>query len=140
MLILSEKLLSLIRRHSESAFPEEGTGVLFGRSAMDIRIATEFFPIKNSALNRQTEFAISEKDLLEVEKKAALKGLDVLGFCHSHVNFEAVASEKDKSFAVPGLSYPIVQVLNGKAAVIKSYAFIGGFEKNNFSEEEIVCQ
>lgn len=139
MLVLSEKILSRIMRHSESTFPEECTGVLLGQAGKETRTATELFPLKNSARHRRTEFAVSDINLLEVEKKASAKGLDVLGFYHSHVNFEAVASEKDKSFAVPGLSYPIVQVLKGKAVAIKSYAFINGFEKNNFSEEEIVC-
>ena len=139
MLVISEKLLSRIRQHSENTFPDECTGIIFGLTDMGVRMATEIYPLKNSALNQRTEFAVSEKDLLKAEKRAATNGMDVLGFYHSHPGFEAVASEKDKSFAVPGLSYPIVQVLKGKAAAIKSYAFIDGFEKTNFTEEEIVC-
>lgn len=140
MLIISENLISRIQQHSENTFPEECTGVLFGQTEKNVRIATEVLPLRNSAHNRRLEFAVSDIDLLEAEKNASAKGLEVLGFYHSHADFEAVASEKDKAFAVPGLSYPIVQVLKGKAVDIKSYAFIDGFEKNNFSEEEIVCQ
>lgn len=140
MLVISENLISRIRQHSENTFPEECTGVLLGQTEKDVRTATELLPLKNAARNRLLEFAVSDIDLLEAEKNASAKGLDVLGFYHSHADFEAVASKKDKSFAVPGLSYPIVQVLKGKAVAIKSYAFIDGFEKDNFSEEEIVCQ
>lgn len=140
MLVISESLMSQMMLHSENAFPEECVGILLGQAVKGIRTATELFPLRNSALNRRTEFAVSEIDLLEAEKKASSRGFDVLGFYHSHANFEAVASEKDRAFAVPGLSYPIVQVLDGRAVAVKSYAFTDGFEKNNFSEEEIACQ
>lgn len=140
MLILSEKLISQIREHSENSFPEECIGALLGRTEKGVRTVTELVPLKNTSQNKRLEFAVSDIDLLNAEKKACSSGVDVIGFYHSHANYEAIASEKDKSFAIPGLSYPIVQVLKGKAVAVKSYAFIEGFEKDNFSEEEIVCQ
>ena len=77
--------------------------------------------------------------MLKAEKEAARQNLDVVGFYHSHADFEAVASKKDRDFALPCLSYPIVSVLDGKAVAVKSFAFMGEAKKGDFTEEEIVC-
>ena len=139
MLKISGLLLNQIKIFGEQSFPEESVGVLFGKSVGDEREVTEIFPVINSARKKRTEFSISDSDLKKAENIAGAKNLDIIGFYHSHADFEAVASEKDRSFALPFLSYPIVQVKSGKAAAVKSFAYNGGFSDSYFSEEEIVC-
>ena len=139
MLKISSLLLNQIKVHGEKAFPEECVGVLFGKSDENEREVAEIFPVNNSAQEKRTEFSISAQDLLKAEKTALSQNLDIIGFYHSNADFEAVASEKDRSFALPFLSYPIVQVKSGKAAAVKSFAYNGGFSDSYFSEEEIVC-
>ena len=135
---IKQELLAQIKSCGERAFPEECAGVLFGKIESDGRHVTELFPVKNSAREKRTEFAVSSADLRSAEKAAILKNLDVLGFYHSHADFDAIASKKDAEFAIPNLSYPIVSVLGGKAAVVRSFAF-AGVKNANFCEEEIVC-
>ena len=139
MLKISSLLLNQIKVHGEKAFPEECVGVLFGKSGENEREVAEIFPVNNSAQEKRTEFSISAQDLLKAEKTALSQNLDIIGFYHSHADFEAVASEKDKAFALPLLSYPIVQVKDGKAAAVKSFAYSGGLSNPYFSEEEIIC-
>lgn len=139
MLKISSLLLNQIMVHGEKAFPEECVGVLFGKSGENEREVAEIFPVNNSAQEKRTEFSISAQDLLKAEKTALSQNLDIIGFYHSHADFEAVASEKDKAFALPLLSYPIVQVKDGKAAAVKSFAYSGGLSNPYFSEEEIIC-
>ena len=90
-----------------------------------------------------TEFSVSLKELQRAELSALLQNLDVIGFYHSHANFKAAASQKDKSFAIPDFSYPIVSVFNGKAIDVKSFSYNSntgsGDKKENLTEEVIVC-
>ena len=139
MLKLEKELLAHIKQHGEQAFPEECIGVLLGNSEGEARNVNALYPIENSAEFKRTEFAVSQAELQKAEQAAASQNLDVIGFYHSHADFEAAASQKDRAFAIPGFSYPIVSVLGGKAAAVKSFAFIGGTKNANFTEEEIVC-
>ena len=136
---ITKGLLAHLKHCGEKAFPEECVGVLLGKIKDNARHVHSLFPIENSALSKRTEFAVSQAELQKAEQAAASQNLDVIGFYHSHADFEAVASQKDRAFAIPGFSYPIVSVLGGKAAAVKSFAFIGGTKNANFTEEEIVC-
>lgn len=140
MLKIQKEFINQIQRHGEKTFPEECIGVLLGKQGASQREVIAVLPLENSAASKEVEFSVSPKELQKVEQAAILQNLDVIGFYHSHANFEAVASEKDKAFAFPGFSYPIVQVLDGKATDIKSYSFIDDFEFKKFSEEELICQ
>lgn len=139
MLKIPHELLELIKAHGQRSFPEECVGLLLGKNDAETRQAFSLIPLENSASSRQTEFALSDAELLRGESEAARQNLDVVGFYHSHADFEAVASEKDREFAIPGLSYPIVSVMSGKAVSVKSFAFGGERKKADFTEEEIVC-
>lgn len=136
---ITQELLAQIKKYGEEAFPEECAGVLLGKVEDKTRKVHSLFPVKNSAQFKRTEFSVSSEELQKAELAALSQNLDVIGFYHSHADFEAVASEKDRAFAFPGFSYPIVSVLNGKASAVKSFAFIGGLKSADFTEEEIVC-
>jgi proteasome lid subunit RPN8/RPN11 len=58
---------------------------------------------------------------MRAERTAARKGLDVLGFYHSHPDHFAEPSDYDREHALPNWSYPIVSVQKGKAAEIRSW-------------------
>ena len=143
MLKIQKKLLVQIQRHGEKAFPEECVGVLLGKQEAKQREVISVLPLENSAASKQTEFSVSLKELQRAEQSALLQNLDVIGFYHSHANFKAAASQKDKSFAIPDFSYPIVSVFNGKTIEVKSFSYSGntesGDKKEDLSEEEIVC-
>ena len=143
MLKIQKKLLVQIQRHGEKAFPEECVGVLLGRHEAEQREVVSVLPLENSAVSKGTEFSVSLKELQRAEQSALLQNLDVIGFYHSHANFKAAASQKDKSFAIPDFSYPIVSVFNGKAIDVKSFSYSSntgsGDKKENLTEEVIVC-
>ena len=138
MLIVSREQIEQMKFFSERAYPEECTGILLGKAENQTRRVTEIISLTNTAQKPEIEFAVSDIELLKAEKYAVSKDLDVVGFYHSHADFEAVLSEKDRKSALPGLSYPIFQVEKGIFKALKSYAFTGDTSKN-FSEEEIVC-
>ena len=144
MLKIQKKFLAQIQQHGEKTFPEECVGVLLGKQEAKQREVISVLPLENSAASKQTEFSVSLKELQRAEQSALLQNLDVIGFYHSHANFKAVASQKDKSFAIPDFSYPIVSIFNGKTIEVKSFSYSGntesGDKKEDLTEEEIVCQ
>lgn len=139
MLKLSEGCLEQMKLYAERSYPEECAGIILGTHENGARKVVEILPVTNTAQSPKVEFSISDSELLLAEKAALSQNLDVVGIYHSHADFAAVASGKDRMFALPALSYPIVQVAEGKAETVRSYAFDGGFSIENFSEEEIVC-
>jgi len=65
-----------------------------------------------------------------------LKGLDVIGFYHSHPDHPAAPSEYDRDHAWPVFSYVIVSIMNAKANGITSWTLKP--DRSSFDQEEIV--
>ncbi len=66
--------------------------------------------------SRETEknrFLIDPLDQLRVEKDARKRGLDVLGYYHSHPDHPARPSDYDRDHAWPWYSYVIISVEKG---------------------------
>ena len=74
------------------------------------------FPLINrrddSPRNR---FSITPEDFRAAERAAAERGLDLLGWYHSHPDHPARPSEFDREHAWPWYSYVIVSVEGGRA-------------------------
>ena len=68
-------------------------------------------PGRESERNR---FLIDPLEQLRVEKDARARGLDVLGYYHSHPDHPARPSNYDREHAWPWYSYVIVSVQRGE--------------------------
>src|SRR5579885_3116377 len=64
----------------------------------------------NSARNR---FLITPEDFVQSEREARRRGVDILGFYHSHPDHPARPSEYDREHAWPWYTYLISKVDNG---------------------------
>jgi len=116
--------LEEIRRHGETDYPHECCGLLIGSFAEDGRkLADEILPISNAREDsaKRNRFLIAPEDLLRGEKHAMQRGLDVVGFYHSHPDHPAVPSQFDIDHAWPVYSYIIVSVRDGRAEDLFSY-------------------
>lgn len=121
-----------ICQHSARDYPSECCGVLMGdvngelkhvRDVValknlrhDVNHAQELLPVDDPA--RETErnrFLIDPLDQLRVEKEARARGLEVLGYYHSHPDHPARPSAYDREHAWPWYSYVIVSVERGIA-------------------------
>lgn len=81
-------------------------------------------------------FLITPEAYMKGEKAARAKGLDVIGFYHSHPNAPAKPSQYDLDHAWPWYSYVIVSIMDNKADVMTSW--ILGEDRREFSEESII--
>jgi len=129
---LIEQQAEAIRRHGVEDYPSECCGVLLGEAdgsgkivrevvrlrnlRQDPKRAQEVLPVDDTA--RETErnrFLIDPHDQLRVEKAARRRGLDVLGYYHSHPDHPARPSNYDREHGWPWYSYIILSVEKGKA-------------------------
>lgn len=137
-LVMPAELLSAIERHGEAAYPHEGCGILLGRVEGDIRIVTEVLPVENQReeVARRNRYLISPETIIAGEQAAEQKGLEVIGFFHSHPDHPARPSAFDREHAWPWYSYVITSVEHGRVSGSRSWRLLD--DRSQFVEEEMV--
>lgn len=124
VLWISKELAEQIRSHGAITYPHECCGALIGRdsSEAEARQVLQLFPLVNrrddSPRNR---FSVSAEDVRDAEKASLERGLEVVGWYHSHPDHPARPSEFDREHAWPWYSYIIVSVQQGEPAEMTSW-------------------
>lgn len=135
---LSRELEDKIRDHGARDYPNECCGVLLGQTNGDAKEVQEVVALQNLRTDssraqeilpvedrgRETErnrFLIDPIEQLRVEKDARVRGLEVLGYYHSHPDHPARPSEYDREHAWPWYSYVILSVRAGRPEEITSW-------------------
>ena len=129
---------SEIRRHGERDYPFECCGLMLGRFQDGDKTVVETYAISNAREEeaKRNRFLVRPEELMRGEKYAREKGLDVVGFYHSHPDDRAVPSQYDLEHAWPTYSYIVVAVEEGSAADLRSWEMEP--DRTRFNEEEIV--
>ncbi|WP_414528651.1 Mov34/MPN/PAD-1 family protein [Nodularia chucula] len=126
--------LQIICNHAESTYPEECCGLILGYLGRDGKTVIDIIPTEN-AWNTQAEdfpgeykvqttrsrYAIAPQVMLQAQKTARERSLNIIGIYHSHPDNSATPSECDRLYAWEEYSYIIVSVQNGKATTVKSW-------------------
>ena len=119
---ISEELLEGIREHGKEAYPNECCGVLLGRIEDSRKSVVELRAMENTREDSpRNRYLISSRELLEAEKAARARGLDIVGVYHSHPDHPARPSEFDREHAFPWYSYIIVSVRGGEPLDLTSW-------------------
>lgn len=135
MLKLNDEIVSQIKAHGSKTYPEECCGVLLGRMDGGDKVVQEVLEIDNSSEQmRERRFVITPERYKEAEAHAAKKGLDVLGFYHSHPDHPARPSQFDLDQAFPSWSYIIIGVNKGKSGSMSSWVLKE--DRSSFEEEQ----
>jgi proteasome lid subunit RPN8/RPN11 len=138
MLLLAKKLEQQIRDHGAKDYPNECCGAMLGKDEdVSVREVVALFPLINrrddSPRNR---FSITPQDFRDAERAAAERGLDLLGWYHSHPDHPARPSEFDREHAWPWYSYIIVSVDGGVPKDLTSWQLED--DRSKFQPEEVV--
>lgn len=97
------------------AYPEEGCGVMLGREVGERREVVDAVTFENQREDsRNNRYLISPEQFLAADREARERGLDVIGFYHSHPDHPARPSAFDQEHAWPWYSYVIVSVTSGR--------------------------
>ena len=122
-----------IRAHGAATYPDECCGVLLGPRD---GIVSGTAPLDNSTdLERRRRFLIGPDDYRRAEKQAAARGLDIVGFYHSHPDHPAEPSAFDLAHAWPNLSYAIVSIRGGVPRELRSWRLRA--DRSGYDEESI---
>jgi len=138
MIELSEQNQSEIRAHGERDYPHECCGLLLGRFVENgAKVCLETYPISNAREEeaKRNRFLIRPEELMRGEKHAAAKGLEVVGFYHSHPDHPAIPSGYDLEHAWPVYSYVVVAVKSGQAEDLRSWEM--QTDRSRFDEERM---
>ncbi|MEH2069451.1 MAG: M67 family metallopeptidase [Nostoc sp.] len=136
MIGLSQEHLQTIRTHAEKIYPEECCGIILGYVANEGKTTVEVMPTENAwnteagaefcgdhtAESKKRQYTIAPQVMLQAQKQARDRSLNIIGIFHSHPDCSAIPSECDRVYAWQGYSYIIVSVQNGKATEVRSWS------------------
>jgi proteasome lid subunit RPN8/RPN11 len=151
-LIANSRHVEAIRQHAARDYPNECCGILLGKAEDNAKQVLEVVPLANlrhdpkraqellplAEPGRESErnrFLIDPLEQLKVEKGARARGLDVVGYYHSHPDHPAQPSSYDRDHAWPWYSYVIVSVERGEAKAFKSWVLAE--DRSHFDEEAV---
>jgi proteasome lid subunit RPN8/RPN11 len=137
---ITPDILRQIHRHGEAAYPEEGAGLLLGKSQGTTQQIQAILDLPNTREDqaRHNRYLLSAEDYLQAEVEADRLGLDVLGVFHSHPDHPNQPSEFDREWAWPSFCYIITSVWSGRA--IESRAWRLAEDRQAFVEERLLVQ
>ncbi len=146
MLTLPQQIWNALRAHGEETYPHECCGVLLGRFVRDSDSEDDAIHVETAvpAGNTRTDSAhnryhIAPVELVRIQRQARERGLDIVGFYHSHPDHPAQWSKTDFAEAHwLGCSYVITSVEQGKAAVTNAFRLQGTSEESKQFLDEVI--
>ena len=121
--------LDCLVHHARASAPTECCGLLLGRTGEIVEAITA----RNVAADPATRFLIAPADHFAGLRRARERGLEVVGFYHSHPASPPQPSARDVAeFTYPGHLYAIVS-LQAEPAEVRLFRFVeGNFQSVSF--------
>jgi proteasome lid subunit RPN8/RPN11 len=130
--VLTADQVAAMRAHGEETYPNECCGFLVGErsagggadgpGAGDRLVVRELARASNArADSPHNRYLIPPEEFARVQRDADRRGLDVVGFYHSHPDAPARPSEYDREHAWPAYAYLVLAVVRGKAGEVGAF-------------------
>jgi proteasome lid subunit RPN8/RPN11 len=149
---ISQQHVDAIREHGVREYPNECCGIILGSEVDGAKRVRELAPVRNLRLEqaraqevlplaepqRESErnrFLMDPKEVSRVEAEARARGLDIVGYYHSHPDHPARPSEYDREHAWPWISYVIIRIEEGKPRDYASWVLAD--DRSRFEREPI---
>jgi proteasome lid subunit RPN8/RPN11 len=124
-----------MREHLEAGYPNEACGALIGRVDGGDHQVDEFRGMRNTITDRPWDrYALDPLEQLRVQKDAESRGLEIIGFAHSHPDHPPVPSRFDADHAWSFYSYVVASVQKGSLREARSWRLDEG---GAFQEEPL---
>ena len=108
--------------HAEQVYPNECCGAMLGRTEGDGKLVTEAIALENAWAGEQGErYQLRPEDLLNADRAARSRGLDLIGIFHSHPDCDAYFSETDLKNSCPWYSFVVLSIQKGQFDHAKSF-------------------
>jgi len=123
-----------LREHLEAGYPSEACGALIGKVDGADHEVSEFRGMRNVITDRPWDrYALDPLEQLRVQKDAEARGLEIIGFAHSHPDHPAVPSTFDQDHGWSFYSYLVASVQKGALAQARSWRL----RETTFEEEPL---
>lgn len=123
-----------MKLHAGRTYPEECCGILLGTIEGEEKVVRDIMELTNSSEAQRTRrYIVTPEDYQKAEISAREKGMDVLGFYHSHPDHPARPSQFDLEHAFPSWSYIIIGVEKGHPSAMTSWLLQE--DRSRFDEE-----
>jgi proteasome lid subunit RPN8/RPN11 len=149
---LTQPHIESIRAHGVRDYPNECCGILLGHADGTQKEVRQVVPLKNLRADpehaqklvplmepgRESErnrYLIDPSDQIKVEKEARGRGLEVVGYYHSHPDHPARPSDYDREHAWPWYSYVILAVERGNSKDLTCWVLSD--DRSQFNPEQI---
>jgi proteasome lid subunit RPN8/RPN11 len=115
MIEIAAKPWGAMVEHAERTYPNECCGAMLGRVEGESKLVTEAVPLENAFAGGQADrYELRPQDLLEADRAARARGLDLIGIFHSHPDCGAYFSETDLKNSCPWYSFVVLSIQDGK--------------------------
>lgn len=119
---LDQNIIMQMEEHATSTFPDECCGFMFGGNDNgNIKVELISKVINTHPDFKERRFLISPDDYMNAENYADENGFTLVGVYHSHPNHPAIPSEIDRLAALPGFSYIIFSIMDGKPTDVTAW-------------------
>jgi proteasome lid subunit RPN8/RPN11 len=116
-----------VRQHLEAGYPNEACGALLGRTDGADHTVEEFRGMRNTITDRPWDrYALDPLEQLRVQKDAESRGLEIVGFAHSHPDHPAIPSRFDAEHGWSFYSYLVASVQQGTLLQARSWRLDDG--------------
>lgn len=137
---IAPPLLQVAERDALRRYPEECCGILVGRSEGErgaVRVL-EVIPVENRRRDRPgSRYSIDPVEILRAQKRARSRGLEIVGYYHSHPDLAARPSRFDRETAWPDVSYLILSLRGRRIDETRSWRLAGS--GGELEEEPVEC-
>lgn len=125
--------------HAERTYPNECCGAMLGHMKGEDKLVTEAVPLENAYAGEQgARYELRPEALLEADKAARNRGLDLIGIFHSHPDCEAYFSETDLKNSCPWYSFVVLSIQAGTFNHANS--FRPEIDQTKAEKEELIWQ
>jgi proteasome lid subunit RPN8/RPN11 len=126
--------MEAIEAHGAEGYPDEICGIMLGANADHTVI--EVRRARNIIVERSRDrYEIDPRDHIRIQREADAKGMDIVGYYHSHPDHPAQASRFDTERAWAGYVYVIVSIAKGKP--VDANAFVADQDGGPFHSEPL---
>lgn len=140
-LTISQILYDQLRAHGEEIYPNECCGIMLGKTGEpgDVTVSELIRAGNTRTDSAHNRYHIAPIELVKAQREGRAKGLDIVGFYHSHPDHPAQWSITDFNEAHWfGCAYVITAIATGKAEITNSFLLTGtGEEDKAFVLQEI---
>ena len=123
--------------HARKAYPNECCGAMLGTMDDGRKRVAMAMPLENASAGSQRQrYELRPEDLLQADREARQRNMDLIGIYHSHPDCGAYFSETDLKNSCPWYSFVVLSIQKGEFDHANSW--LPNAEQTKAEKEELI--